>query len=196
MSTNARSTNRSLAYAALTALLRENDWSDITMADVARAAKMSRQTLYSAFGNRQGLAQAYALQLAETFAGAVADSIRRHPHDIATGLSAGMREFLDSSGADPLVMSLVTGGTKPDLLALVTTEAKPIIQRATDVLTPAFSSSWLTIDNDTASIVAEVVARVGISFITQPPADFDVITNGLAAVLAPGLEQASNQYRP
>lgn len=191
MPSKARSANRSLAFSALNALLRERDWSEVTMADVARAAQMSRQTLYSAFGSRKGLAEAYALQLAETFAGAVCESIKRNPGDIATGLSQGMREFLDNSGSDPLINALLTGESKPDLLALITTEAEPIIQRATEVLEPAFADSWLTIDHQTSRIVAEVVARVGISFISQPPADFGSITNGLARVLAPGLEQAN-----
>lgn len=191
MPSKARSANRSLAFSALNALLRERDWSEVTMADVAKAAQMSRQTLYSAFGSRKGLAEAYALQLAEAYAGAVCESIKRNPGDIAAGLSVGMSEFLANSGSDPLINALLTGESKPDLLALITTEAEPIIRRATEMLEPAFADSWLNIDHQTSRIVAEVVARVGISFISQPPADYEAITNGLARVLAPGLEQAN-----
>lgn len=41
------------------------DWSAITLTDVARAAGVSRQTIYNEFGSRHGLAQAYALRLAD-----------------------------------------------------------------------------------------------------------------------------------
>ena len=60
---------RSTVFEAMHELLGSHDWSSVTMSDVAKAAGLSRQTLYSTFGNRQGLAQAYALQLSETFAG-------------------------------------------------------------------------------------------------------------------------------
>lgn len=161
------------------------------MADVAREAKMSRQTLYSAFGNRQGLAKAYALQLAETFASSVRTQIEAYPRDIATGLSEGIQEFLNQSGHDPLILALLSGETKPDLLALISTEAEPIIERATDVLIPAFTSSWLRIEPNVARWTAEVIARVGISFISSPPSDLSGIAEGLATIIAPGLEQAN-----
>ncbi|HZU48205.1 MAG TPA: helix-turn-helix domain-containing protein, partial [Mycobacterium sp.] len=50
---------------AMRELLLTRDWSAITLADVARAAGISRQTIYNEFGSRQGLAQGYALRLAD-----------------------------------------------------------------------------------------------------------------------------------
>lgn len=188
---DARTTNRTLAFAALNSLLRGRDWSEVTMADVAREAKMSRQTLYSAFGNRQGLAKAYALQLAETFASAVRTQIEAYPGDIATGLSEGIQAFLSQSGHDPLIIALLSGETKPDLLALISTEAEPLIARATQVLKPAFTSSWMHIEDNVARWTAEVIARVGISFVSSPPKDLSGIAEGLATIIAPGLEAAS-----
>ena len=46
-------------------MLLTRDWSAITLSDVARAAGISRQTIYNEFGSRQGLAQGYALRLAD-----------------------------------------------------------------------------------------------------------------------------------
>ncbi len=161
------------------------------MADVAREAKMSRQTLYSAFGNRQGLAKAYSLQLAETFAGAMRKEIEEHPGDIVTGLSEGIQAFLNASAHDPLVMTLLSDTSKPDLLAIMSTEAGPLIERATQVLKPAFDDSWLHLDENVARWTAEIVARVGISFVSSPPSDVNGIVEGLATIIAPGLEQAN-----
>ena len=180
---------RSTVFEAMHELLGSHDWSSVTMSDVAKAAGLSRQTLYSAFGNRQGLAQAYALQLSETFAGEIRDSIIRHPGQIETALNEGINGFLLSSRNDPLVRALLTGDIKPDLLRLITTEAGPLIERATEVLTPALSDSWMRIDEAQARLAASIIARIGISFISLPPNDPDQLASGLTEVIAPYLQK-------
>ena len=45
--------------------LLAKDWSAVRLSDVARTAGISRQTIYNEFGSRQGLAQGYALRLAD-----------------------------------------------------------------------------------------------------------------------------------
>lgn len=180
---------RSTVFEAMHELLGSHDWPSVTMSDVAKAAGLSRQTLYSTFGNRQGLAQAYALQLSETFAGEIRDSIIRHPGQIDTALNEGINGFLLSSRNDPLVRALLTGDIKPDLLRLITTEAGPLIERATEVLTPALSDSWMRIEEAQARLAASIIARIGISFISLPPNDPDQLASGLTEVIAPYLQK-------
>ncbi|MBB1017474.1 TetR family transcriptional regulator [Dietzia alimentaria] len=180
---------RSTVFEAMHELLGSHDWPSVTMSDVAKAAGLSRQTLYSTFGNRQGLAQAYALQLSETFAGEIRDSIIRHPGQIETALNEGINGFLLSSRNDPLVRALLTGDIKPDLLRLITTEAGPLIERATEVLTPALSDSWMRIEEAQARLAASIIARIGISFISLPPNDPDQLASGLTEVIAPYLQK-------
>ncbi|HJC29049.1 MAG TPA: TetR/AcrR family transcriptional regulator [Candidatus Dietzia intestinipullorum] len=182
-----RSSLRRTVFNSMHELLESQDWSAVTMSDVAKAAGLSRQTLYSTFGNRQGLAQAYALQLSETFAGEIRDSIERHPGQIELALQEGINGFLRSSSRDPLVRALVTGEIKPELLRLVTTEAGPLIERATEVLTPALSQSWMGIQEKQAKLAASIIARVGISFISLPPEDPDDLASGLTEVVVPYL---------
>ena len=176
-------------FEAMHELLGSRDWSAVTMSDVAKAAGLSRQTLYSTFGNRQGLAQAYALQLSETFAGEIRDSIIRHPGQIETALSEGINGFLSSSRRDPLIRALLTGDIKPELLRLITTEAGPLIERATEVLTPALSDSWMRIEETQARLAASIIARIGISFISLPPEDPEHLASGLTEVIAPYLQK-------
>lgn len=180
---------RTTVFNAMHELLGSQDWSAVTMTDVAKAAGLSRQTLYSTFGNRQGLAQAYALQLAETFAGEIRDAITRYPGQIETALREGINGFLLSSRRDPLIRALLTGDIKPDLLRLITTEAGPLIERATEVLTPALSDSWMRIDEVQARLAASIIARIGISFISLPPEDPDHLASGLTEVIAPYLQK-------
>lgn len=183
---------RASVFDAMHGLLEGRDWSAVTMSDVAKAAGLSRQTLYSTFGNRQGLAQAYALQLAETFAGEIRDSINRNPGQIDTALREGINGFLLSSRRDPLILALLTGDIKPDLLRLITTEAGPLIERATEVLTPALSDSWMHIERAQARLAASIIARIGISFISLPPENPDELATGLTAVIAPYLQTVVN----
>ena len=91
------------------------------------AAGISRQTIYNEFGSRQGLAQGYALRLADRLVDAVDDAITGNVGDIYAAFLQGFRDFFAESAADPLVISLLTGGTKPDLLQLITTDSGPII---------------------------------------------------------------------
>lgn len=191
-----RRTLRRTVFEAMHELLVSQDWSAVTMSDVAKAAGLSRQTLYSTFGNRQGLAQAYALQLSETFAGEIRDSIERHPGEIDLALQEGINGFLQSSSRDPLVRALLTGEIKPELLRLVTTEAGPLIERATDVLTPALAGSWMRIEEKQARLAASIIARIGISFISLPPEDPDQLASGLTEVVAPYLREVVQAELP
>ena len=81
-------------------LLLTRDWSAITLADVARAAGISRQTIYNEFGSRQGLAQGYALRLADRLVDAVEDAIRQRRRHLC-GLPAGLSGVFRRVGGRP-----------------------------------------------------------------------------------------------
>ncbi len=70
-------------------LLQTRDWSSITLSDVARAAGISRQTIYNEFGSRQGLAQGYALRLADRLVDAVHAAMQANVGDIHESLVQG-----------------------------------------------------------------------------------------------------------
>ena len=124
--------------------LLATDWSGITLADVARAAGVSRQTIYNEFGSRHGLAQAYALRLADRLVDEIDGAINAHVDDIHGAFLAGFRGFFAASAADPLVISLLSGEAKPDLLQLITTDSGPIITRCSERLRAAFMEAGYT----------------------------------------------------
>src|SRR6202045_4379233 len=66
---------------AMRDLLQTRDWSAITLSDVARAAGISRQTLYNEFGSRQGLALGYAMRLADHLVDEIDHAIRQNEGD-------------------------------------------------------------------------------------------------------------------
>jgi AcrR family transcriptional regulator len=170
-------------------LLLSRDWAAITLTDVARAAGISRQTIYNEFGSRQGLAQAYALRLADRLVDQIEDAIVNNVGDVYAAFLQGFRDFFTESAADPLVISLLTGDIKPDLLQLITTDSGPIITRCSERLTSTFIHSWVKCSQEDAGILARAIVRLAMSYISMPPeADHDVAAD-LARLFAPAAER-------
>ncbi len=170
-------------------LLLARDWSSITLSDVARAAGISRQTIYNEFGSRQGLAQGYAMRLADRLVDAVDKAINGNVGDIYAAFLEGFRDFFTESAADPLVISLLTGGTKPDLLQLITTDSGPIISHCSSRLTTTFTQTWVRASEEDAGVLARAIVRLCMSYVSMPPeADHDVARD-LARLMTPFAER-------
>ena len=82
-------------------LLLSRDWSSITLSDVAKAAGISRQTIYNEFGSRQGLAEGYALRLADRLVDAVDVVDQRERRRHLRGLPRGVPGVLPRVGVRP-----------------------------------------------------------------------------------------------
>ncbi|MBW0015037.1 TetR family transcriptional regulator [Mycobacterium sp.] len=174
---------------AMRDLLLARDWSAITLSDVARAAGISRQSIYNEFGSRQGLAQGYALRLADRLVDTVHSAIDANVGNINAAFLQGFRLFFAESAADPLVISLLSGVAKPDLLQIITTDSGPIITRASARLTAAFTQSWVAVGDEDAGVLARAIVRLCLSYVSMPPeADNDVAAD-LARLMAPFAER-------
>ncbi|MDT5000600.1 MAG: hypothetical protein QOK12_2705 [Mycobacterium sp.] len=170
-------------------MLVTRDWSSITLSDVARAAGISRQTIYNEFGSRQGLAEGYALRLADRLVDAVAEAIEGNVGNIYQAFLEGFRAFFVESASDPLVISLLTGGAKPDLLQIITTDSAPIISRCSQRLTATLTSSWVRASEEDAGVLARAIVRLAMSYVSMPPeADHDVARD-LARLMTPFAER-------
>jgi len=174
---------------AMRDLLLTRDWSAVTLSDVARAAGISRQTIYNEFGSRQGLAQGYALRLADRLVGTVHAALDANVGNIYESFLQGFRSFFSEMAADPLVISLLTGVAKPDLLQIITTDSAPIITRASERLTTAFTQTWVATSDEDAGVLARAIVRVALSYVSMPPeADHDVPMD-LARLMTPFAER-------
>ena len=170
-------------------VLLTRDWSATTLSDVAKAAGISRQTIYNEFGSRQGLAQAYALRLADRLVDQIEGAIDGNAGDVYAAFQQGFRDFFTESAADPLVISLLTGDFKPDLLQLITTDSGPIITHCSERLTLTFVHSWLKCTDEDAGVLARAIVRLAMSYISMPPeADHDVARD-LARLMTPFAER-------
>jgi AcrR family transcriptional regulator len=170
-------------------LLLSRDWSAITLADVARAAGISRQTIYNEFGSRQGLAYGYALRLADRLVDAVDEAIRGNIGDMYAAFLQGFRAFFTESASDPLVVSLRSGEAKPDLLQLITIDSGPVIMRCSQRLTTTLAHSWVRASDEDAGVLARAIVRLAMSYVSMPPeADHDV-AHDLARLMTPFAER-------
>ncbi len=105
----------SLLDAARDALAR-NPWSAVRMAEVAAAARVSRQTLYNEFGSKDGLARALvAREIDDCLAGA--DRALAGPRVPVERLTALAEWLVAAAHGSPLVRSALTGLWGPRLPA-------------------------------------------------------------------------------
>jgi AcrR family transcriptional regulator len=177
-------------------LLRDRDWSAVTMADVAAAAGVSRQTVYNEFASRQGLAEAYALRLTDHFVDQVANAILAHEGQAKIALAEGFSNFFATAAEDPLIQSLLTGQAKPDLLRLITTDAEPLITNASGRIVDLLQTSWVRADEPTAVRIARAIVRMALSYVSMPPETDRDVADDLAEIFGPVVDAAAGGGRP
>jgi AcrR family transcriptional regulator len=186
----ARALLRDTVIDAVHHLVRDRGWANTTMADVARVAGVSRQTVYNEFGSRGELAQAYVLWETERFVDEVSEAVRNHPHDIEAALTAAVEVFLRAAANDPLFKSAFLRDGDDSLLALLTTQGAPVLALATGQLSLLFAQLWPAVSAEDAELLTEQVVRLGISHAALPTAPVDVVAAGITRVLAPFAQEA------
>ncbi len=164
-------------------------WGTVTMAEVARAAGVSRQTLYKAFGSRRKFAQAYVLREVDRFLEAVEAAVQRHLDEPARAVTAAFDVFLAAAVGDPLVRAIVSGESSEELLPLVTTQGRPVLEHATERLAAFLDEAWPTIAPDQARLLAEGVVRLAISCATLPCGPSGMGADSVATLLGPYVER-------
>jgi AcrR family transcriptional regulator len=169
-------------------LLRQRTWAEITMADVAAAAGVSRQTLYSELGSRDALAQELVLREADRFVAEVEGAVEDNLHDPATAIAAAFDVFLTAAADNPLVAAVVSGGDD-SLLPYVTTQGEPVVAQATERLTAVIAAGWPRVDKHAIDLLAECVVRLAISYAALPTGPAGITAESVATLLGPYLEQ-------
>lgn len=170
-------------------LMRERGWGEVTMAGVAAAAGVSRQTLYHTFGSRSEVAQAYVLRETDRFVSSVEAALRAHAADPRRALVAALEVFLSDAEGHPLIRAMVSGGEGDELLALVTTRGGPVLGLAAERLAAVLSAIWTEVDAATIERIADAVVRLAISHATLPGGPPASSAAALCEVLGPYLEK-------
>jgi AcrR family transcriptional regulator len=148
--------------------IERRSWAEITMADVARRAGVSRQTLYKEFGSREQFAQALVLREGDRLLRAVEQAVLQRLEDPVAALAAAFEVFLAEAAENPLVRTVVTDGGADDLLPLITTQGAPVVQYAAERLTGIVLSGWPQVPREQAELLAEALVRLAISYVALP----------------------------
>ena len=177
-----------LLDAAADAVLSGAPWSRLRMADVARAAGVSRQTLYYEFGSRDALAEALAMREAERYmAGAEA---AREGHEGSPGEAVGAStEFtLREAASNPLLKAVLTDDSS-GLLPFLTTRSDALLAAARERCASYLSDHWPDLPAERVRFVADAVIRLTLSHLVLPGARPDEVAadiTRLVDALLPG----------
>jgi AcrR family transcriptional regulator len=168
--------------------LEQRGWADITMADIAAAAGVSRQTLYKEFGSRREFAQVLVLREADALLTAVERAVNAHLDDPATALSAALDVFLTAAAENPLVR-VVFGDGAEELLALLTTQGTPLVESAAERLTAIMVAGWPAAELEDAELLSDCLVRLAISYAALPKGSTSMTAASVATLLGPYIER-------
>jgi AcrR family transcriptional regulator len=192
----ARKLLRETLFAAARDEVQQRPWSDITMAEIAAAAGVSRQTLYKEFGSRNEFAQALVIHEGERFLDAVDTAVREHLDDPRAAIDAALETFLRTAGEDPLVRILLSDDGTGGLLPFVTTQGAPVVQWATARLTATIEAGWPQAPPPKARLLAESLVRLAISHVTAPADSPEQTAARTGELLGPFVDEALGRNQP
>jgi AcrR family transcriptional regulator len=170
-------------------LMRERPWAKVTMADVARAAGVSRQTVYNELGGRREFAQAYVMREADRFLTGVEQAIVANADDPRAALTAAFDLFLSAAGDNPLVAAIAGNEGGEELLALVTVHGGVLLATATARLAALLTQTWPEVPEDDARVVSDCLVRLAISHAALPGGPSAAVARGVARVLGPLVDE-------
>jgi AcrR family transcriptional regulator len=186
----ARQLLRDTLFDAARDQLQHSAWADITMADVARAAGVSRQTLYKEFGTRDEFAAAFVIREGERFLDAVEHAVRERFDDPQAAVAAALEVFLASAAADPLMRMVLSDDGTGGMLPLVTTQSMPVVAWAAERLGAVIREGWPQAAAADVDLLTEALVRLAISYVTVPAGPPDAAAAAAARLLGPFIEQA------
>ncbi len=186
----ARELLRQTLFGAARDQLESRSWSQITMSDIAAAAGVSRQTLYKEFGNRDEFGLAFVIHEGERFLDDVEAAVLRHAGDPHAAIEAALEQFLRSAAEDPLIRLLLSDDGTEGMLPLVTTQGQPVVLWATARLSAVIEQGWPEAPKPDIGLLAEVLVRLAISYITTPGDAPETTANRVADLLGPFIDRA------
>ena len=153
-------------------MLETSGWASVTMAKLASAVGVSRQTVHTELGTRHKLAEALALRELSRFLELVRTRMADEP-ELVDGIRAACRGVLELGETSVLVRTVfgsITSENDADFLAILTTESGEIVESAVAVVTQSVREFYapLPFTDDELDVAAEAIVRLVLSAITRP----------------------------
>jgi AcrR family transcriptional regulator len=169
--------------------LGDRPWAQVTMAEIATTAGVSRQTLYNEFGSRDEFGQALVIREGSRFLDEVEDAIDEHPGDPRVALSAALERFLTIARDDPLVRLLLADDGTAGMLPLLTTQSRPVLEWASGRLADTIEARWPGLPPSDLQTLTDVLVRLAISHVSAPRDPPARTAASVTRLLAPSIER-------
>lgn len=163
-------TTRDRIVAAAVELTTSSGWAAVTMARLAAAAGVSRQTVYNEVGSKPALAETMTLEELARFLRVVEEAFDAEPDDLTRGIERAVTDVLTYARDNDLLHAVVsaTHGADTELLPLLTTNAAGLLGVAKEVISARVAPYEPGIDPDHLDPAIDMVARVVLSHVMQP----------------------------
>lgn len=158
------------------------DWERVRMADVARAAGVSRQTLYYEFGSKDKLAEALSLREAARWIAGAEAAVVGHEGSPSEAIAAGTQWTLEEAERNPLLKAVLTddvGG----LLPYLTTRAELLQASAREHCAQHLADHWPDIAPERVKLVADTVTRMQFSHLLLPGGRPEQVAHDIAVLV-------------
>ena len=161
---------RDRIVAAAVEMTTSSGWAAVTMARLADAVGVSRQTVYNEVGSKPALAEAMVLGELARFLGIVERAFDAEPDDLTRAIERSVRDVLTYARANTLLHAVVsaTHGADTELLPLLTTNAGSLLEAAKDVVRARVAPYGPGIDPAHLDPAIDMVVRVVLSHVMQP----------------------------
>jgi AcrR family transcriptional regulator len=165
-------TLRDRVVAAAVVLTTERVWANVTMARLAEAVGVSRQTVYNEIGTKPRLAEAMILGELDRFLAVVTVAFDNHPTDLVAAIEEATRSVLEASQDNPLLHAVVsaTHGADTELLPLLTTHSESLLETAKAVVVERVAPYDVKLTAAQLDAAIDMVVRVVLSHVMQPTA--------------------------
>ncbi|MDQ0994631.1 TetR family transcriptional regulator [Streptomyces sp. V3I7] len=167
-------------------LVAANGWGMLRMAALARAAGVSRQTLYNEFGTKEAIGTALVQRELEGFLVGIQGELDANRDDLREAAAAGVAYTLRQSMDNPLIKAILLAarGGDDELLAYLTTRPEPVFVTAMAMLDAYVIEAWPDVDAESRGLAVETIVRLTVSHIVQPVAPPEESARRIALITA------------
>lgn len=170
MVATAERSTRARLVAAAGEMTTSTGWASVTMARLAQAVGVSRQTVYNEVGSKPALAEAMILEELARFLGVVEAAFDDEPDDLGAAIEGAARGCFELAQDNELLRAVVsaTHGADTALLPLLTTHSESLLAAAKLAVTARVTPYAVSLDDAHLDAAIDMVVRVVLSHVMAP----------------------------
>lgn len=178
--------SRTRIVEAAIALTVRDGWSAVTMARLAEAAGVSRQTVYNEVGTRSRLADAMVLHELAGFLAVVEAAFDAHPGDAPASVQAATAAVLRRAQRNALLRAVVAAeqGADTELVPLLSTQSGGVLEAARQVVDARLAPCTPQVPAERRAAATDMIVRTVLSHVMQPGGSPRVVGASVGAAAA------------